>query len=334
MVCHDVLVSDDTRNNFEADTLFSVAQIGASHQHGKALPSWRRKIIALATHIACRTQLCILGITFDVTKMTHDDVNYKYYLGDDYKNELKELPISTYIAPHTAGLDIQLMASALGGKLSFVAGDFTLGIPAVAAICKALGCIFVPRGGSKEALEKTLHLIEERQQHIEDGEGFSPFIIFPEGTCSNNTCLRKFKRGAFSALRPVCPVAIRYHWTAMSPALDVLDEYINLPLLCMNTAPIRAEVKIMPSFQPNQYLFTKHADKAQEQWQIYAWATRDLIAKVGGFGKHDISYKHSITLYKYLNKQRDDYINEPEAYPLDMLVSTDQQAQPDSKKDQ
>jgi 1-acyl-sn-glycerol-3-phosphate acyltransferase len=140
------------------------------------------------------------------------------------------------------------MSTALSGKISFVAGDFTLGIPGVSAICKAMECIFVPRGGSKSALEKTLHLIEERQQNIEDGEGFNPFIIFPEGTCSNNTCLRKFKRGAFSGLKSVCPVSIKYHWTTVSPSLDVIDEYINLPLLCMNTARIRCDIKIMPPF--------------------------------------------------------------------------------------
>ena len=41
---------------------------------------------------------------------------------------------------------------------------------------------------------------------------------------------------------------------------------------------------------PNDYLYTRHSDKGTEKWEIYAWACRDLMAKVGGFGRHDIPF--------------------------------------------
>ena len=30
-------------------------------------------------------------------------------------------------------------------------------------------------------------------------------------------------------------------------------------------------------------MFSKHADKDVERWEIYAWAVRDAISKAGGF---------------------------------------------------
>lgn len=53
-------------------------------------------------------------------------------------------------------------------------------------------------------------------------------------------------------------------------------------------------IVIMPPFQPNEYLWAAHADKGKDRWEIYAWAVRDVIAKVGGFGKHDMSYREKI----------------------------------------
>ncbi len=55
----------------------------------------------------------------------------------------------------------------------------------------------------------------------------------------------------------------------------------------------------MPPLAPNDYLFETHKDKGEEKWEIFAWATRDLLAKVGGFGKYDLAYKEKIKVYDY-----------------------------------
>jgi len=34
----------------------------------------------------------------------------------------------------------------------------------------------------------------------------------------------------------------------------------------------------LPAFQPNEYLYTKHADKGKERWEIFAWAVRAAMA--------------------------------------------------------
>lgn len=78
-------------------------------------------------------------------------------------------------------------------------------------------------------------------------------------------------------------------------------------------AEITVEVQILPAFQPNEYLWKTHADKGKEKWEIYAWAVRDLISKVGGFGKHDQPYREKIQYYKYLHGEVDSYVYNPEA---------------------
>ena len=62
----------------------------------------------------------------------------------------------------------------------------------------------------------------------------------------------------------------------------------------------------LPTFEPNDYLFEHHADKGAEKWEIYAWATRDIMAKVGGFGQSDMAYKDRKALYEYYMGKRDD----------------------------
>lgn len=37
----------------------------------------------------------------------------------------------------------------------------------------------------------------------------------------------------------------------------------------------------MPVFIPNDYLYEKHKDKGKEKWEIFAWATREIIAEAG-----------------------------------------------------
>ena len=43
----------------------------------------------------------------------------------------------------------------------------------------------------------------------------------------------------------------------------------------------RVNVKVLPPFLPNQYLFEHHQDKGKEEWEIFAWAIRDIMSKVG-----------------------------------------------------
>lgn len=110
-----------------------------------------------------------------------------------------------------------------------------------------------------------------------------------------------FKRGAFYGLNQCHPVSIKYTGCNVKPSISVLVEDLAIFVYMCHWRMITAEVIVMPAFQPNEYLWRKHADKGKEKWEIYAWAVRDLIAKVGGFGKHDIAHREKIQYFKYIH---------------------------------
>lgn len=124
------------------------------------------------------------------------------------------------------------MGLAFGGDVSYVAGAFIKDIPILSTISKIMGCVFVPRGGSKEQLSGSLQKIMERSEIIERDGSFPRIAIFPEGTCTNNTCLIKFRRGAFYDLRPLIPVTIKYKFGMVSPAVDALEMSYMCFLVC------------------------------------------------------------------------------------------------------
>ena len=124
-------------------------------------------------------------------------------------------------------------------------------------------------------------------------------VIFPEGTCSNNTTLCKFRKGAFVDERNVLPLTIKYKHGMVHPAIESLDEPFMLFLICCTLEPMEVEVKKLPIFAPNDYLFQAHADKGEERWEIFAWACRDFMHKVGGFGRSNLAWKDKIKVYDY-----------------------------------
>ena len=85
----------------------------------------------------------------------------------------------------------------------------------------------------------------------------------------------------------------------MSPAYDVM-EMLPLMIGCLSLCCFTCEVCIMPDFQPNQYLFDRHADKGSERWEVYAWALRDVMAKTAGFKTTDVPQRTKLEYEYYL----------------------------------
>jgi len=56
----------------------------------------------------------------------------------------------------------------------------------------------------------------------------------------------------------------------------------------------------MPPFEPNEYLFEKHADKGNERWEIFAWAVRDAMMKSGHFQPIDETLKSKFKYEEYM----------------------------------
>lgn len=72
------------------------------------------------------------------------------------------------------------------------------------ALARASPHIWFERGEAKDR-----HAVAERlKQHVSDPNN-PPILIFPEGTCINNTSVMQFKKGSFEVGGVIYPVAIK-----------------------------------------------------------------------------------------------------------------------------
>ena len=127
-------------------------------------------------------------------------------------------------------------------------------MPLVGTIATALGCLYIERAdeGSRKDMQTQ---ISDRQELCEKGI-YPPLIIYPEGGTSNGTHLLKFKQGAFSGLRSVQPIIIKYY----NPILDNECCAYNLlahSVMYASCIWSTCHIKTLPVFTPNDYFFEK-----------------------------------------------------------------------------
>ena len=72
-------------------------------------------------------------------------------------------------------------------------------------LSKASAQIWFERGEAKDRAA----VFKRLQEHVLDPEKL-PILIFPEGTCINNTSIMQFKKGSFEVGGAIYPVAIKY----------------------------------------------------------------------------------------------------------------------------
>jgi len=97
---------------------------------------------------------------------------------------------------------------------------------------------------------------------IEDNGVFNQILVFCEGTTSNGTNIMSFKQGAFSAEKRIKPLLMKYSDSLVHPSYATMGiGPLAIFLLCWGN--YKCEVSKLPDFEPNEYLFEKHADKAE-----------------------------------------------------------------------
>ncbi|XP_030902694.2 glycerol-3-phosphate acyltransferase 3 isoform X2 [Melopsittacus undulatus] len=108
------------------------------------------------------------------------------------------------VANHTSPLDVLILAS--DGCYSLVGqthGGF-LGLIQKSCMQAAQHVLF------ERSEMKDRHLVRKKiREHIAD-KAKLPILIFPEGTCINNTSVMMFKKGSFELGGTIHPVAIKY----------------------------------------------------------------------------------------------------------------------------
>ncbi|XP_048834405.1 glycerol-3-phosphate acyltransferase 4-like [Brienomyrus brachyistius] len=153
------------------------------------LPNGRTKnFLSEKIHLMCY-RICVRALTAIIT----------YH---DSENKPKNGGIC--VANHTSPIDVIILAS--DGCYAMV-GQIHGGLMGVIqrAMVKACPHIWFERSEIKDR-----HLVAKRlSDHAEDKTKL-PILIFPEGTCINNTSVMMFKKGSFEIDATVYPVAIKY----------------------------------------------------------------------------------------------------------------------------
>ncbi|KAM6429952.1 glycerol-3-phosphate acyltransferase 3-like [Rhynochetos jubatus] len=108
------------------------------------------------------------------------------------------------VANHTSPLDVLILASDGCYSLVGQAHGGLLGIIQRSCMQTSQHVLF------ERSEMKDRHLVRKRiREHIADKDKL-PILIFPEGTCINNTSVMMFKKGSFEVGGTIHPVAIKY----------------------------------------------------------------------------------------------------------------------------
>lgn len=113
-----------------------------------------------------------------------------------------EAPILT-LGPHSSYFDAIPVTMTMA---SIVMKAESKDIPVWGTLIKFIRPVFVSRS-DQDSRRKT---VEEIKRRAHSGGEWPQIMIFPEGTCTNRSCLITFKPGAFIPAVPVQPVVIRY----------------------------------------------------------------------------------------------------------------------------
>ncbi|XP_075290105.1 lysophosphatidylcholine acyltransferase 2 isoform X2 [Opisthocomus hoazin] len=210
------------------------ASIATFRHHGKGsvpLKGWRRRMIQ--TTLSCLTRALFFVMGFQVK------VKGKIA-------SLLEAPIFV-AAPHSSFFDAIICA--LTGMPSTVSRAENLSTPIFGTILSSLQPVSVCRQ-DPDSRKNTVTEITKRA--LSRGQ-WPQILIFPEGTCTNRSCLITFKQGAFVPRVPVQPVLLRY-----PNKLDTVTwtwQGYSLKELCVMTLCqlfTRVEVEFLPVHVPTE----------------------------------------------------------------------------------
>uniref|UniRef100_A0A8C1KE10 EF-hand domain-containing protein n=1 Tax=Cyprinus carpio TaxID=7962 RepID=A0A8C1KE10_CYPCA len=161
-----------------------------------------------------------------------------------------EAPILT-LGPHSSYFDAIPVTMTMA---SIVMKAESKDIPVWGTLIKYIRPVFVSRS-DQDSRRKT---VEEIKRRARSGGDWPQIMIFPEGTCTNRTCLITFKPGAFIPAVPVQPVVIRYPnkldtitWTWQGPGARVFSVLFSFSQYLPIYSPSEEEKKNPALFAHN-----------------------------------------------------------------------------------
>ncbi|BFG05502.1 glycerol-3-phosphate acyltransferase 3-like [Drosophila madeirensis] len=226
------IIEDDVTSRFEAEELKSWNMLTRTNRHHEFI-SWKITLIWMVGFfiryvflMPLRVLVCFVGVVW----LTVCTAAVGYLKDGQTKRAIVNLVLGTCfgvlssaisavityhneenrplsgicVANHTSPIDVLvLMCDSTYSLIGQRHGGF-LGV-LQRALARASPHIWFERGEAKDR-----HLVAERlKQHVSDPNN-PPILIFPEGTCINNTSVMQFKKGSFEVGGVIYPVAIKY----------------------------------------------------------------------------------------------------------------------------
>ncbi|XP_028644051.1 lysophosphatidylcholine acyltransferase 2 isoform X1 [Grammomys surdaster] len=195
------------------------------------ISDWRRKITQPALKFLGRAMFFSMGFTVTVKGKVASPL---------------EAPIFV-VAPHSTFFDG--IACVVAGLPSLVSRNENAQTPLAGRLLRALQPVLVSRV-DPDSRKNTINEIKKRAT---SGGEWPQILVFPEGTCTNRSCLITFKPGAFIPGVPVQPVLLRY-----PNKLDTVTwtwqgyTFIQLCVLTFCQLFTKVEIEFMPVQAPSE----------------------------------------------------------------------------------
>ncbi|XP_037947655.1 glycerol-3-phosphate acyltransferase 3 isoform X2 [Teleopsis dalmanni] len=228
----EAIIEDEVTSRFEAEELKSWNLLTRTNRHYEFI-SWKITLIWMIGFtiryfilMPLRVFVCFLGVVW-LTVCTAivgclSEGDYKREMVNKvlrhcfsvlssaisaviiYHNAENRPTKGICVANHTSPIDVLVLMSDTTYSLIGQRHGGFLGIMQ-RALARASPHIWFERGEAKDR-----HAVAERlRQHVSDPSN-PPILIFPEGTCINNTSVMQFKKGSFEVGGVIYPVAIKY----------------------------------------------------------------------------------------------------------------------------
>ncbi|KAL7745074.1 hypothetical protein ACLKA6_008139 [Drosophila palustris] len=163
-------------------------------------------------------------------------------------HNVQHLPSSGIcVCNHTSPLDVLVLMCDVHYSLTGQRHDGILGL-IQRALGRASPHLWFERRvlGERESLGLVLRL------HA-TGRARPPILLFPEGTCINNTAVMQFKKGSFAICNVVYPVAVRYDRRFGDAFWDSTRcSMMRYILMVISSWSIKCDVWYMPAFKRRQ----------------------------------------------------------------------------------
>uniref|UniRef100_F7H2J9 Lysophosphatidylcholine acyltransferase 2 n=1 Tax=Callithrix jacchus TaxID=9483 RepID=F7H2J9_CALJA len=221
---------------------------------------WRRKITQTALKFLGRAMFFSMGFIVAVKGKVASPLEAPVFVA----------------APHSTFFDG--IACIVAGLPSMVSRNENAQAPLIGRLLRAVQPVLVSRV-DPDSRKNTINEIIKRAT---SGGEWPQILVFPEGTCTNRSCLITFKPGAFIPGVPVQPILLRYPNKLVNSSFFFLFS-IQLCMLTFCQLFTKVEVEFMPVQVPN--------DEEKNDPVLFASRVRNLMAEALGIPVTDHTYE-------------------------------------------